>query len=73
MAEQPSDLVLVYLRRIDEKVDRLIDDVRELKGRMAAVEENLAGVLDGSITSNSESTGSSLGSTLPKSIAEITA
>ncbi len=44
MAEQPSDLVLVYLRRIDEKVDRLIDDVRELKGRMAAVEENFAGV-----------------------------
>ena len=28
----------------DEKVDRLRDDVREPKGRMAAVEQNLAGV-----------------------------
>jgi phage shock protein A len=44
MADQPDNLTLVFLRRIDEKIDRLIDDVRELKGRMAAVEENLAGV-----------------------------
>jgi len=39
MTSQPDNLMLVYLRRIDEKVDRLSDE-----GRMAAVEENLAGV-----------------------------
>ncbi len=41
---EPDNIVLVYLRRIDEKVDRLSDDVRDLKVRMTAVEENLAGV-----------------------------
>jgi hypothetical protein len=44
MTSQPDNLMLVYLRGIDGKVDHLSDDVRELKGRMAAVEENLAGV-----------------------------
>ncbi|WP_407520973.1 hypothetical protein [Methylobacterium oryzisoli] len=44
MTDQPVNLTLVFLRRIDEKVDRLIDDVRELKGRVAAVGENLVGV-----------------------------
>lgn len=44
MTSQPDNLMLVSLRRIDETVDCLSDDVRELNGRMAAVEENLAGV-----------------------------
>jgi predicted nucleic acid-binding Zn-ribbon protein len=44
MASEPENLTLIYLRRIDEKVDRLSDDVRDLKVRMTAVEENLAGV-----------------------------
>ncbi len=44
MTSQPDNLMLVYLRRIDEKVDRLSDNGRELRGRMVAVEENLAGV-----------------------------
>ena len=44
MTGQPDNLMLVYLRRIDEKVDCLRDDVRDVKGRMAAVDENLAGV-----------------------------
>ena len=43
MAE-PESLVLVYLRRIDEKVDRLIDDVHDLKVRVTNVEEGLAGI-----------------------------
>jgi predicted nuclease with TOPRIM domain len=42
MADEPENLVLRYLRRIDDKLDRLVDDVRELKIRMTAVEENLA-------------------------------
>lgn len=44
MAEEPNNLVLVMLRRIDTKIDRLTDDVHELKVRMTSVEENLAGV-----------------------------
>lgn len=31
MANELENLILVYLRRIDEKVDRLCDDIRELK------------------------------------------
>ena len=41
---EPDNIVLVYLRRIDEKVDRLADDLRDLKVRMTGVDENLAGV-----------------------------
>lgn len=44
MAEEPNNLVLVMLRRIDTKIDRLTDDVHGLKVRMTSVEENLAGV-----------------------------
>jgi archaellum component FlaC len=44
MADEPDNLVLKYLRRIDEKLDRVIDDVADLKVRTTAVEEALAGV-----------------------------
>jgi predicted nucleic acid-binding Zn-ribbon protein len=44
MADEPDNLVLTYLRRIDAKVDRLTDDVRDLKIRMTAVEEAVVGV-----------------------------
>jgi hypothetical protein len=44
MADDPDNLVLVYLPRLDEKVDRIGDDVRELKGRMTALEESVVGV-----------------------------
>ncbi|HZP20200.1 MAG TPA: hypothetical protein VFB16_08310 [Bauldia sp.] len=44
MADDPDNLVLVYLPRIDEKVDRLIDDVGDLKIRMTTVEERVAGL-----------------------------
>jgi len=43
MAE-PDNIVLVYLRRMDEKLDRLSDDVQDVKVRMTHVEEGLAGV-----------------------------
>ncbi len=39
----PDNIVLQYLRRLDEKVDRLIDDVHDLKVRMTTFEESLAG------------------------------
>jgi tetrahydromethanopterin S-methyltransferase subunit G len=44
MSEEPDSLVLRYLRRIDEKVDRIAGDVADLKVRMTLVEEGLAGV-----------------------------
>jgi archaellum component FlaC len=42
MVDQPDNIVLVYLHRIDEKVDRLSDDVRELRSRMGVVEQGVA-------------------------------
>jgi len=44
MADDPDNIVLVYLRRFDEKLDRVSDDVRELKGRMTALEEAVVGI-----------------------------
>ncbi|ABD87961.1 hypothetical protein [Rhodopseudomonas palustris] len=44
MADEPDNLVLVYLRRLDEKLDRVLDDAHDLKVRMTAVEESIAGV-----------------------------
>jgi hypothetical protein len=44
MADDPDNIVLVYLRRFDEKLDRVIDDVRELKGRMTALVESVVGL-----------------------------
>jgi hypothetical protein len=41
---EPDNLTLVYLRRLDEKVDRLIADNHDIKARLASIEENLAGV-----------------------------
>ena len=36
--QEPENIVLVYLRRIDEKLDRVMADVHDLKIRMSAVE-----------------------------------
>ena len=44
MSEQPENLVLVYLRRLDEKSDRLAFDMQDLKIRMTATEEAVVGV-----------------------------
>ena len=44
MANEPENLTLQILRRIDEKVDRMADDVRDIKVRLTGVEESLAGV-----------------------------
>ena len=44
MAEEPDNLVLRYLRRIDEKMDRQVDDLHDIKVGLTAVEEGLVGV-----------------------------
>lgn len=44
MAEAPDNLVLETLRKVDAKLDNLVADVGDLKVRMTAVEEAIAGV-----------------------------
>ena len=44
MSEEPENLVLVYLRRIDAKVDRLMEDVQDLKHRVTSLEGQVAGL-----------------------------
>jgi hypothetical protein len=44
MMPEPDKLVPVYLLRIDEKVDRVIDDLRDIKFRMTNLEEGEAGI-----------------------------
>jgi hypothetical protein len=44
MTEAPDHIVLRYLRCIDEKLDILVADVRDLKVRSTNAEEALTGV-----------------------------
>ena len=44
MADEPDNLILQLLRRMDAKLDRVIEDVQDLKVRMTNVEERLAAV-----------------------------
>ena len=39
-----ENFVALYLRRLDGKIDRVLDDIRDLKVRMTAVEGALTGV-----------------------------
>ncbi|WP_297692689.1 hypothetical protein [Phenylobacterium sp.] len=41
MSGEPDNIVLQYLPRIDKKVDQLIQDVRDLKGCVCALEDNM--------------------------------
>ncbi|MDP3258877.1 hypothetical protein [Bosea sp. (in: a-proteobacteria)] len=42
MSEEPDNIVLVMLRRIEAKLDRVGEDVHNLKVRMTSVEEGMA-------------------------------
>jgi archaellum component FlaC len=44
MASEPDNIVLQYLRRFDEKLDRVVDEMLDVKVRLTAVDEGLAGV-----------------------------
>ncbi len=44
MAESLENLVLTYLGRLDEKVDRLSEDMREVKSRLGILESQYASV-----------------------------
>lgn len=42
--EGPESLVLRYLRNIDRKLDRVIEELHDLKGRVTALEEQVVGL-----------------------------
>jgi archaellum component FlaC len=44
MTDAPDNVVPVLLRRIDERTERMAQDLYDLKVRMTGVEEGLAGV-----------------------------
>jgi archaellum component FlaC len=44
MAGEPENIVLAILRRIDQRTERMAEDLQDLKIRVTAVEEGLAGV-----------------------------
>ena len=44
MATEPENVVLTLLCRIDERTERMADDLQDLKVRVTSVEEGLAGV-----------------------------
>jgi predicted nuclease with TOPRIM domain len=44
MADAPDNLIFEYLRRLDGKLDRVIDDLNDIKVRVTNLEEGLAGV-----------------------------
>ncbi|MGQ0681971.1 hypothetical protein [Bradyrhizobium sp.] len=44
MADQPDNIMLAMLRKIDQRTERMAEDLHDLKVRMTSVEEGLAGV-----------------------------
>jgi hypothetical protein len=44
MADEPDNIVIQYLRRFDAKLDRVVDEMLDVKVRPTAVEEGFAGV-----------------------------
>lgn len=44
MTDEPDNIVLRYLRRLDEKVDALREDNREIKTRLGFLEQQYASV-----------------------------
>lgn len=44
LSDDPADLTLVFLRRIDAKVDRVLEDLRDLPHRTASLERQVADI-----------------------------
>ncbi|HMM93012.1 hypothetical protein [Bradyrhizobium sp.] len=44
MAVEPDNILLQHMRRFDEKLDRVVDEMLDVKVRSTAVEEGLAGI-----------------------------
>jgi archaellum component FlaC len=44
MADEPDNIVLAILRKIDQRTERMAEDIQDLKVRVTSVDEGLAGV-----------------------------
>jgi archaellum component FlaC len=44
MADEPDSIILAILRKIDQRTERMAEDLHDLKTRVTSVEEGLAGV-----------------------------
>lgn len=44
MAKEPDSIVLPILRKIDQRTERMAEDLQDLKVRVTSVEEDLVGV-----------------------------
>ena len=42
MADEPDNLIVRYLRKLDEKVERALDDLRKIKQQLSSVEVSVA-------------------------------
>jgi tetrahydromethanopterin S-methyltransferase subunit G len=42
MVDQPDNMVLIFLRQIDSKLDRLVGDVQDLKSRLTSLDAKVA-------------------------------
>ncbi|HCK85278.1 MAG TPA: hypothetical protein DHW63_12405 [Hyphomonadaceae bacterium] len=42
MVDEPDSVVLILLRRMDAKVDRVLEDLADVKVRVTNIEENQA-------------------------------
>jgi uncharacterized coiled-coil protein SlyX len=42
VSDEPDNVIHILLRRMDAKLDRIIEDVKDLKGRMSALELEVA-------------------------------
>lgn len=42
MTTDPDNIVLVYLRRIDQRVADIAEDIKEIRGRVGLLEEQYA-------------------------------
>ena len=54
MADEPDSIVLQYLRRFDAKLDRVVDEMLDVKVRLTAVEEGLAQAKRGEFASDEQ-------------------
>jgi hypothetical protein len=47
MSAAPDSLVLRFMRQVDAKLDRVIDDLGDIKVRVSNIEENLTASIAG--------------------------
>lgn len=54
MAQEPRDLVLEHLRRMDRKFDAMAEDIGSIKHRMSAMERHMLGQVASDYGQNDE-------------------